>query len=930
MSLQKKTLLISGLVYGFLILTVYILGRLVLLNQYLKLEERMARQDVEGVLNMIAQEQVNMNRTANDWASWDETYFFVEDLNEAYIRSNLMDATFLGLNLNLMVFINSSGQVVFNKAFDLQKKAEIILGDSLDLFLKDRVFLSATQSSITGTLMLPEGPLLIASQPILTSEGKGPAHGSLIVGRFLDAAAIERISEVTRLSTTLLPLDSAALPQGVRSLITSDPGKTEIFIQPVNREYTAGYTILWDIFNKPIYVLMVQEPRSIYREGQTSITFLVSALLIIGLALGFLNLLLLKRLVLDRVTFLSRNVTRIGVSGDKSVELQLTGKDEISTLAQSINLMLQALDNSEKALKQSEEHYRTTVESLTDLVCRWLPDGRLTFVNEACCRFFGKPREELIGQKLYSLISEEDLEKVKAHTAALTLENPQGTLEYRLIDSDGKTRWQQWVNRFVYDEVKDLTEILSIGREITERKQVEEALRKSEAELRALFLAMNDVVIVYDREGHYLRVAPTNASLLYKPADEMIGKTLHEVLPAQQANLLLEHIHKSLDTKETVSLDYSLNINGRDVWFSGAISPLLEDTVILVAHDITNRKLMEEIVERQARELAALYLTSLEINVQKDLTSLLRAIIERATSLLDANAGALYLVLPDGKSLGMVASHNLPDNYLGVILQLGEGISGRVARLGKPLMVEDYLTWPGRVKPFADSPFRRVLGVPLKVKNQVIGVINVTDDQKTGPFSDGDVELLGLFADQAAIAVENARLFAEVQRLSNTDELTGLYNRRQFFELAGCEFERACRYRHPLSAIMIDTDHFKQVNDTYGHAVGDQVLKDMGTRFRENLRKIDIIGRYGGDEFSILLPEDDLDSAHHAAERLRRCIADSPVDTNQGPLAVTVSVGVAAFSQDCLSLKSLLDRADIAMYVAKENGNNRVEIYRSD
>ena len=437
MSLQKKTLLISGLVYGFLILTVYILGRLVLLNQYLKLEERMARQDVERALNMFTQELVNLDRTANDWASWDETYLFVEDLNEAYIRSNLMDATFKGLDLNLMVFINSGGQVVFKKAFDLQKNAEIILGDSLDLFLEDSIFLSATQSSITGTLMLPEGPLLIASQPILTSEGKGPAHGSLIVGRFLDAAAIERISEVTRLSTTLLPLDSATLPKGVRSLITSDPGKTEIFIQPVNREYTAGYTILWDIFNKPIYVLMVQEPRSIYREGQTSITFLVSALLLIGLALGFLNLLLLKRLVLDRVTFLSRNVTRIGVSGDKSVELPLTGKDEISTLAQSINMMLQALDNSEKALKQSEEHYRTTVESLTDLVCRWLPDGRLTFVNEACCRFFGKPREELIGQKLYSLILDEDLEKVKAHTAALTLENPPDTLEFRIIDSIG-------------------------------------------------------------------------------------------------------------------------------------------------------------------------------------------------------------------------------------------------------------------------------------------------------------------------------------------------------------------------------------------------------------------------------------------------------------------------------------------------------------
>ncbi len=929
MPLQKKTLLISGLVYSCLIFVLYALGRLILLNGFIKLEDKMVRQDVERVLNVIADELTGLDQVAHDWASWDDTYSFIIDHNEAYLKSNLLLKTFQDLDLNLMVFIDSGGKVILNKAYDPGKIAIFPLVSLNPSLVKDSPLLKVTEtSSVTGILMLPEGLMLLASRAILTSEGQGPTRGTLIIGRFLNEAAITRISKVVTLKASLIPLDSTALPRDIRIAIDSHAGISPIVVQPVDQNDTVGYVILRDIYDRPAHVLRVQEPRSVYQEGQASIAYFTYALLVIGLVLGMVNINLLNRMVLTRILSLSRFVASIGSSRNKTDQLHLPGNDELTNLACSINAMLSALDHSEKALKLSEEHYRTTVESLTDLVCRFLPDGTLTFVNEACCFFFSMPRIELIGQNLYSLISEEDLEKVKAHIAALSLENPHGTLEYRVIDVDGKTRWQQWANRFVYDELEDIAEILSVGREITQRKQTEEELKKSEAELRALFLAMRDVVIVYDREGHYLRVAPTNASLLFKPADEMIGKSLHEVLPSRQANLLLQHIQTSLDKQETVSLDYNLYINDREVWFSGAISPLLEDTVILVAHDITNRKHMEEIVEHQAQELAALYVTSLEINAQKDLSDLLLAITERAASLLNSNVGALYLIQPDGKSLRLVASHNLPEEYLGAILQLGEGLSGRIAQSGQPLIVEDYLNWPGRVKPFADSDFRRVLGVPLKVKNQVIGVINVTDHQKTGAFSEGDVELLRLFADQAAIAVENARLFTELQRISITDDLTGLHNRRHFFELAEVEFERANRYRHPLSAMMIDIDHFKKINDSYGHAVGDQVLKVMGTRFRENLRKIDIIGRYGGDEFAVLLPDNDLSNAYHAAERLRKCVAVSPVDTSQGPLDVTISVGVSALPQDYLSLKKLLDQADMAMYVAKENGNNRVEIWK--
>lgn len=173
--------------------------------------------------------------------------------------------------------------------------------------------------------------------------------------------------------------------------------------------------------------------------------------------------------------------------------------------------------------------------------------------------------------------------------------------------------------------------------------------------------------------------------------------------------------------------------------------------------------------------------------------------------------------------------------------------------------------------------------------------------------------------------VSQRLLLAEVQQMATTDWLTGLYNRRHFFRLGEDEIERARRYVHPISVVMIDIDHFKDINDTYGHSVGDQVLCAIAKRMTTGLRKSDVAGRYGGEEFAMVLPETDVQAATSiVAERLRESVCGRPVDTAEGPLQVTVSVGVAAVESSKENLLDALTRADSGMYAAKRGGRNKV------
>ena len=184
-----------------------------------------------------------------------------------------------------------------------------------------------------------------------------------------------------------------------------------------------------------------------------------------------------------------------------------------------------------------------------------------------------------------------------------------------------------------------------------------------------------------------------------------------------------------------------------------------------VFSDIGQRKQTEEALAQRARELTALYETSLDITTQREVSDLLELIVARATSLVGVPLGGLYLMRPDGQSLEMVVALGL-EGVRGKVLQLGEGLSGRVALTGEPMMVADYAAWEGRAPIYEGLPVQRVLAVPMKHAGRVVGVINVTDNASTELFTQDQVRLVGLFADQAAIAVVNARLLESEQKRS--------------------------------------------------------------------------------------------------------------------------------------------------------------------
>jgi diguanylate cyclase (GGDEF)-like protein len=218
------------------------------------------------------------------------------------------------------------------------------------------------------------------------------------------------------------------------------------------------------------------------------------------------------------------------------------------------------------------------------------------------------------------------------------------------------------------------------------------------------------------------------------------------------------------------------------------------------------------------------------------------------------------------------------------------------------------------------GPETEPLRLPLVFEDNLLGIMWIWGKgvKRT------DLPILSIFAKQIGVSLERARLFQEVQSLALTDPLTSLQNRRSLFELGRVEFSRALRMDRPFCCMMLDVDHFKLINDDYGHPTGDQVLQELATRCKKSVREGDLIGRYGGEELMVLLPETDRETALQIGERLRVSVEEAPIKVSNGEVHVTVSVGVAAKDEYTTDLETLIARADQAMYIAKHKGRNCV------
>lgn len=336
----------------------------------------------------------------------------------------------------------------------------------------------------------------------------------------------------------------------------------------------------------------------------------------------------------------------------------------------------------------------------------------------------------------------------------------------------------------------------------------------------------------------------------------------------------------------------------------------------------TNRELKAHLAE-----LSALFQINQAMISTLDVGQLFDRMAEVLRDVIRCQGMGLLLYHPGMEELEVRKTAGIDPNLLrGATVRMDSGLVGQAARTQEVVYVPNLeLDHPRLDYKGNTFPGGSMVCAPMVVKKRLAGILTLYKSDIHG-FTEAEIKLIQAVTNQAAIAVDNARMYEKTRNLSNTDELTGLANRRYFHEILKRELAQARRFTSYFSLIMADIDHFKAFNDTHGHLIGDLALKKVAQVLLQNTRGIDLVARFGGEEFVILLPKTDRQGSFAAAEKLRQCVEETlftqPQGTSTGRL--TLSLGLAEFPADSKEMYELLDRADRALYRAKETGRNRV------
>ncbi len=339
---------------------------------------------------------------------------------------------------------------------------------------------------------------------------------------------------------------------------------------------------------------------------------------------------------------------------------------------------------------------------------------------------------------------------------------------------------------------------------------------------------------------------------------------------------------------------------------------------------------MADGIQERTREMTVLQEAISDVASSLEIEALLQKLAWHAGILVRAELAALVVLDPETGEIQHFKSSVPPEAFPVKTLPTGRGLLGVILKEGVSLRVEDAAKDPRfGVLPPGHPPIRNLLGVPLMLKNKVVGELLVANKEGGGSFTPADESLLVALAFQSASSLENARLHSKSVEMATTDGLTGLANRRAFQVRLEEEVDRSERYQHPFTLIILDIDHFKKVNDTHGHPAGDVVLRELARLLKAAVRDVDFVARYGGEEFVILLPETGGTHVREIAERIRSRTAKTPVKLPDGKeISFTISLGVACYPSCGRTGPELVDRADQALYVAKQSGRDRVCLYR--
>jgi diguanylate cyclase (GGDEF)-like protein len=495
MTLQTKILVLIGATLVLLAAVLYAGSQFILLDRFASLEKESISQNMERVCNALTKELDNLRNLAGNW-EWDDTYDLIESAAPGDLKLNFSKATFSKLRLNLIIFLNSSGQIVYAKSYDLKNNRETPPSGVLTKQISgNRIFSGepGRDNGVTGVIVLPGHPMLITVRSVFSGEGTVPSRGKIVLGRYLDSLEISRLAGITR-----LPLTMAELTGGENSPDLSKIPQNSIRVTALNENRIEGSALIKDIYGRPAFILKINLPRTIFDQGKAGINYFVLFFFGVGLIFVAAALVIMDKVILSRLASLYHGVSGIAASSDLSIRLPVTGHDELTNLAGAVNRMMNSLEQSHNELEESKTQLHIAHQQLLDII-EFLPDA--TFVidqdkkvvawNRAIEEMTGVKKEEIIGKGdyAYAIPFYGKQEPIIVDLVGFDFQEISG--RYQNIQQKGSTLYAEifvptingkgaflWVTASpLFDSQGNMAGAIESIRDITERKTAEEQLK---------------------------------------------------------------------------------------------------------------------------------------------------------------------------------------------------------------------------------------------------------------------------------------------------------------------------------------------------------------------------------------------------------------------------------------------------------------------
>ncbi len=310
-----------------LIVVFGVLAQTVFLNSYRELELAETRSEVNHVYATLNNEAENLTKITSDWAAWDDTYRFIQDKNQAYIDSNLVNSTFDGLGINLFLLLDNNGEIVYQKAYDLESKRIIPVPEEVMLYLRqntDLLHLKVNEGR-NSCLSIENTPMLVSILPVLTSNQYGPSRGTLVFGKFIQGKLLDRVENATSADLRILPYDAVLIPAGSQAAYWDAASSQEFYYQAASNEEMEVYSILKDFNGNPTFIIELKKDRAIYAQGLSSILTQFLAIILTSLTAGGIMLSTLDRNLLSRLGILIQSVSDFRSTPEETLSTELAG-----------------------------------------------------------------------------------------------------------------------------------------------------------------------------------------------------------------------------------------------------------------------------------------------------------------------------------------------------------------------------------------------------------------------------------------------------------------------------------------------------------------------------------------------------------------------------------------------------------------------------